>query len=94
MMIEYFCFLSFISCSIHLIAANLDVAIQGVTEGGVLHLAIYSSEKVFESDRGDKPGSQSGIEADGVAKIGKSTYTGSFEVTPGTYAIGIYIDEN
>ena len=90
---EYFSF-SFTLCSFHLSAATLDVEIQGVTEGSILHLAIQSSEKVFESDRGDKPGSQSGIEAGVVDKIGKSTYTGSFEIPPGTYAIGVYIDEN
>ena len=72
----------------------MEVEIQGVTEGGVLHLAIYNSKKVFESDRGDKPGPQLGIEAGVVEKIGKGTYKGSFEIPPGTYAIGIYIDEN
>ena len=71
MMMKYFCSLSFILCSFHLSAATLDVEIQGVTEGGVLHLAIYSSKEVFESDRGDKPGAQPGIEAGVVEKIGK-----------------------
>jgi len=94
MMMKYFCSLSFILCSFHLSAATLDVEIQGVTEGGVLHLAIYSSKEVFESDRGDKPGAQPGIEAGVVEKIGKGTYKGSFEIPPGTYAIGVYIDEN
>ena len=72
MMTKYFCSLSFILCSFHLSAATLDVEIQGVTDGGVLHLAIYSSKEVFESDRGDKPGSQPGIEAGVVKKIGKA----------------------
>ena len=72
----------------------MDVEIQGITDGGALHLAIYNSKEVFESDRGDKPGSQPGIEAGVVKKIGKGTYKGSFEIPPGTYAIGVYIDEN
>ena len=93
-MIKYFCCISFILCSIQLSAATLDVEIQGVTEGGVLHLAIYNSKEVFESDRGDKPGAQPGIEAGVVEEIGKGTYKGSFEIPPGTYAIGVYIDEN
>ena len=93
-MMKYFGCLSFILCSFHLSAATLDVEIQGITEGGVLHLAIYSSKEVFESDRGDNPGSQPGIEAGTVEKIGKGAYRGSFEIRPGTYAIGVYIDEN
>ena len=91
---KYFYCLSFILCSFQLSAATLDVEIQGVTEGGVLHLAIYNSKEVFESDRGDKPSSQPGIELGVVEKIGKGTYKGSFEIPPGTYAIGVYIDEN
>ena len=80
--------------SFQLSAATLDVEIQGITDGGALHLAVYNSKEVFESDRGDKPGSQTGIEAGVVKKIGKGTYKGSFEIPPGTYAIGVYIDEN
>ena len=93
-MMKYFYCLSFILCSFQLSAATLDVEIQGVTEEGILHLAIYNSKKVFESDRGDKPGSQPGIEAGVIKKINKGTYRGSFEIPPGTYAIGVYIDEN
>ena len=93
-MMKYLFCLSFILCSFQLSAATLDVEIQGITDGGILHLAIYNSKEVFESDRGDKPGSQSGIEAGVVKKIGKGTYKGSFEIPPGTYAIGVYIDEN
>jgi uncharacterized protein (DUF2141 family) len=81
MMMKYFCSLSFILCSFHLSAATLDVEIQGVTEGGVLHLAIYSWCTTWN-------------EAGVVEKIGKGTYKGSFEIPPGTYAIGVYIDEN
>tara|TARA_B100000795_G_scaffold26211_1_gene17411 strand:- start:670 stop:1092 length:423 start_codon:yes stop_codon:yes gene_type:complete len=91
---KYFCCLLFILCSFQLSAATLDVEIQGITDGGVLHLAIYNSKEVFESDRGDKLGSQPGIEAGVVKKIGKGTYKGSFKIPPGTYAIGAYIDEN
>ena len=58
------------------------------------YLAIYNSKEVFESDRGDKPGSQPGIEVGVVEKIGNDTYKGSFEIPPGTYAIGVDIDEN
>ena len=94
MMMKYICCLSFILCSFQLSAANLDVEIQGITDGGTLHLAIYNSKEVFESDRGDKPGSQPRIEVGVVEKIGKGTYKGSFEIPPGTYAIGVYIDEN
>ena len=93
-MMKYFRCLSFILCSFQLSAATLDVEIQGITDGGALHLAVYNSKEVFESDRGDKPGSQTGIEAGVVKKIGKGTYKGSFEIPPGIYAIGVYIDEN
>jgi len=76
------------------VGANWTDNTGWVGEGGVLHLAIYSSKEVFESDRGDKPGAQPGIEAGVVEKISKGTYKGSFEIPPGTYAIGVYIDEN
>ena len=87
-MMKYFYCLSFILCSFQLSAATLDVEIQGITDGGALHLAVYNSKEVFESDRGGKPCSQTGIEAGVVKKIGKGTYKGSFEIPPGTYAIG------
>ena len=93
-MMKYFGCLSFILCSFHLSAATLDVEIQGINDGGILHLAIYNSKEVFESDRGDKPGLQPGIEVAVVEKIGKGTYKGSFEIPTGTYAIGVYVDEN
>ena len=93
-MIKFFCSLPFVLWSLQLSAATLDVEIQGISDGGVLHLAIYSSKEVFESDRGDKPGSQPGIEAGVVEKIVKGTYIGSFEIPPGTYAIGVYVDGN
>ena len=88
-MIKFFGSLPFLLCSFQLSAATLDVEIQGISEGGVLHLAIYSSKEVFESDRGDKPGSQAGIESCFVEKIGKGTYKVSFEIPPGIYAIGV-----
>ena len=94
MMMKYICCLAFILCASQLRAATLDVEIRGVTEGGVLHLAIYNSKEIFESDRGDKPGLQPGIEVAVVEKIGKGTYKGSFEIPTGTYAIGVYVDEN
>ena len=91
---KYFRCLSFTLCSFQLSAATLDVEIQGITDGGALHLAVYNSKEVFESDRGDKPGLQPGIEVAVVEKIGKGTYKGSFEIPTGTYAIGVYVDEN
>ena len=93
-MIKFFRSLPVLLCSFQLSAATLDVEIQGISEGGVLHLAIYSSKEAFESDRGDKPALQAGIEAGVVEKIDKGTYKGSFEIPPGTYAIGVYVDEN
>ena len=93
-MMKYICCLAFILCAFQLTAATLDVEIRGVTEGGVLHLAIYNSKEIFESDRGDKPGLHTGIEVAVVEKIGKGTYKGSFEIPTGTYAIGVYVDEN
>ena len=85
---KYICCLSFILCPFKLSAATLDVEIQGITDKGTLHLVIYSSKEVFESDRGDKPSSQTGIEAGVVEKIGKGAYRDSFEISPGTYAMG------
>ena len=94
MMRKILCSLPFLLYSAQPSAATLDVEIQGITDGGVLHLAIYNSKEVFESDRGDKPGPHPGVEAGVVEKIGKGTYKGSFEIAPGTYAIGAYVDEN
>ena len=75
-------------------ADTLEVEIHGVTEEGMLHLAIYDSKEVFESDKGDKPGPRSGIVSGTVKKIATGIYRDSFEIPAGTYAIGFYIDTN
>jgi len=75
-------------------ADTLDVEIHGVTKAGLLHLAIYDSKDVFESDKGDKPGPRPGIVSGTVKQIAEGIYRDSFEIPAGTYAIGFYIDAN
>jgi len=75
-------------------ADTLDVEIHGVTKEGMLHLAIYDSKDVFESDKGDKPGPRPGIVSGRVKQVAKGIYRDSFEIPAGTYAIGFYIDAN
>ena len=69
-MVKYFCLLSFLLCSFQLRAATLEVEISGITKEGILHLAIYSSKEVFESDKGDRPGPQPGIIAGSIINVG------------------------
>ena len=93
-MLRYCFYILLIGCSFQSSAATLDIEIQSITEGGMLHLAIYNSKEVLESDQGDNPDSKRGIESGVVKKISQGTYKGSFEIPPGTYAIGVYVDEN
>ena len=53
---------------------TLEIQINNISKGGILHLAVYDSKEVFESDRGDQPGPQPGI----VAGIVKEVSTGVF----------------
>ena len=53
---------------------TLEIQINNISMGGILHLAVYDSKEVFESDRGDQPGPQPGI----VAGIVKEVSTGVF----------------
>ena len=86
--------LSIILCSFPLKANTLEVEISGITKEGILHLAIYSSKEVFESDRGGKPGPQPGIVAGSIKNVGTEVYKETFEIPAGTYVIGYYIDAN
>jgi len=93
-MVKYFCLLSFLLCSFQLRAATLEVEISGITKEGILHLAIYSSKEVFESDKGDRPGPQPGIIAGSIKNVGTEVYKETFKIPAGTYVIGYYIDVN
>ena len=93
-MMKLFYTLSIILCSFQLRAATLDVEISGISKEGILHLAIYSSKEVFESDRGDRPGPQPGIVAGSIINVGTEFYKETFEIPAGTYVIGYYIDAN
>ena len=93
-MVKYFCLLSFLLCSFQLRAATLEVEISGITKEGILHLAIYSSKEVFESEKGDRPGPQPGIIAGSIKNVGTEVYKETFEIPAGTYVIGYYIDVN
>ena len=87
-------------CSIFLIntlnlqGALLEVQINNISDDGVLHLAVYDSKEVFESDRGDKPGPQKGIVGGIIKFIKKGTFQETIELPDGKYAIGLYIDSN
>lgn len=91
---KHFYLILLVLCSFTLRAATLEVEITGVTKEGVLHLAIYSSKEAFESDRGDRPGSQPGIIAGSIKNIDTETYKETFDIPTGTYAVGYYIDAN
>jgi uncharacterized protein (DUF2141 family) len=93
-MMKLFYTLSIILCSFQLRAATLDVEISGISKECILHLAIYSSKEVFESDRGDRPGPQPGIVAGSIINVGTEFYKETFEIPAGTYVIGYYIDAN
>ena len=86
--------LSLVLFSVTVRAATLEIEISGITKKGVLHLAIYSSKKVFESDRGDEPGPQPGIVAGSIKNIDTEVYKETFEIPAGTYAVGYYVDVN
>lgn len=71
-MLRYCFYILLIGCSFQSSAATLDIEIQSITEGGMLHLAIYNSKEVFESDQGDNPDSKRVIESGVVKKLAKA----------------------
>ena len=91
---KYFCAISLSLCAVTLSAATLEVEISGMTKEGALHLEVYSSKEVFESDEGDRPGPQPGIVAGSIKNIDTEVYKETFEIPAGIYAIGYYIDAN
>jgi len=91
---KYFCAISLSLCAVTLSAATLEVEISGMTKEGTLHLAVYCSKEVFESDEGDRPGPQPGIVAGSIKNIDTEVYKETFEIPAGIYAIGYYIDAN
>lgn len=84
----------FLINSLNLQGALLEVQINNISDDGVLHLAVYDSKEVFESDRGDKPGPQKGIVGGIIKFIKKGTFQETIELPDGKYAIGLYIDSN
>ena len=92
--LRYCFYILLIGCSFQSSAATLDIEIQSITEGGMLHLAIYNSKETFESDKGDKPGPQEGIVGGVIEFVEKGVYKGKFELPDGIYAIGLYVDSN
>ena len=73
---------------------TLEIQINNISKGGILHLAVYDSKEVFESDRGDQPGPQPGIVAGIVKEVSTGVFTEIIDVPSGIYAIGLYIDAN
>ena len=53
---------------------TLEIEINNIAKPGILHLGVYDSKKVFEFDRGDKPGPQPGIVAGIVKKVSKGVF--------------------
>ena len=64
---------------------TLEIEINNIAKPGILHLGVYDSKEVFESDRGDKPGPQPGIVAGIVKEVSKGVFKEEIEVPSGTY---------
>ena len=69
---------------------TLEIQVNNISKGGILHLAVYDSKEVFESDRGDQPGPQPGIVAGIVKEVSTGVFTEIIDVPSGIYAIGLY----
>ena len=77
-----------------LYAAQLAVKVTGLEAQGEIHLAIYDDPRVFEGDRGDQGGPQPGIIAGTIQPAGPESFTSTFELPTGVYAVGIFHDLN
>lgn len=77
-----------------LYAAQLAVRVTGLEAPGEIHLAVYDDPRVFEGDRGDQGGPQPGIIAGTIQPAGPESFTSTFELPTGVYAVGIFHDLN
>ena len=75
-----------------LFGAQLTVTVTGLGEPGEIHLAIYESAAVFEGDRGDTGGPQTGIFTGSIQPAGPEDFTATFKLPDGTYAVGVFHD--
>ena len=86
---KYFFSLFLILFAFQLSAATLDIEVQGITKGGILNLEISSSKEAFESD-----GDDTGVVARIQERVSRGSYQRSYDISPGTYAVKLHIDEN
>ena len=86
---KYFFSLFLILFAFQLSAATLDIEVQGITKGDILNLEISSSKEAFESD-----GDDTGVVARIQERVSRGSYQRSYDISPGTYAVKLHIDEN
>ena len=75
-------------------ADELIVRVNNIKEAGEIHIAIYDSAEAFEADRGEKGGAAPGITQGTIEMVQPGSVTYRYELSPGTYAIGIFHDAN
>jgi len=80
--------------SLNSVAQTISLEISGITNAGVLHLAIYNNKEVFESDRGDNAGPKDGIVAGLIQEVQVGVFTSQVDLPSGQYAIALYVDVN
>ena len=75
-------------------AATLTVEVRNIEKKGEMHLAIYDDADVFENDNGEKGGAAKGIIEGVIEDVETGTAIYQFDLSDGTYAIGIFVDAN
>jgi uncharacterized protein (DUF2141 family) len=83
-----------LALSLSVFSAELQLEVRNITAAGIIHIAVYDSKEVFESDRGDKPGPQPGIINGLVQDVKEGQFSTTFSLPEGKYAVGLYIDTN
>jgi uncharacterized protein (DUF2141 family) len=75
-------------------ADELVVTINNIKKAGEIHVALYDNAEAFEADRGEKGGAAPGITQGTIEFVEAGSVTYRYDVSPGTYAIGIFHDVN
>ena len=67
---------------------------NNILDAGEIHIAIYDSKETFEQDRGEQGGPASGIVDGLVVPVGQGSFSHTFDLPSGNYAVGIFHDVN
>ena len=73
---------------------NVKITVNNIVDAGEIHIAIYDSKDAFEQDRGEQGRPAPGIVDGVVVPVGQGSFSHTFDLPSGNYAVGIFHDVN